>query len=160
MRKLKQLYERVPIRYRISMMLVGFMTGTLLVASAAGFFPNEQREMLRGRAKLCETLAISGTAIPEDVELTVAGINSVHSFGAVENVLSNLSVVERFAIVEVHGDRVKFRVTAIGGMDRLRRALRFNGLIEQNDGDPIGFDPVEQVLEFFYDAGSTSRNGL
>ena len=45
-------------------------------------------------------------------------------------------------------------------MDRLRRALRFNGLIEQNNGDPIGFDPFEQVLEFFYDAGSTSRNGL
>ena len=109
---------------------------------------------------LAAEFAISGTAIPEDVELTVAGINSVQSFGAVENVLSNLSVVERFAIVEVHGDRVKFRVTAVGGMDRLRRALRFNGLIEQNNGDPIGFDPLEQVLEFFYDAGSTSRNGL
>ena len=109
---------------------------------------------------LAAEFAISGTAIPEDVQLTVAGINSVQSFGAVENVLSNLSVVERFAIVEVHGDRVKFRVTAVGGMDRLRRALRFNGLIEQNNGDPIGFDPFEQVLEFFYDAGSTSRNGL
>ncbi|TWU56570.1 Sensory/regulatory protein RpfC [Rubripirellula tenax] len=39
------------------------MVGTLLCASAFGFFPNEQRELLRGRAKLCETLAISATAM-------------------------------------------------------------------------------------------------
>lgn len=39
------------------------MIGTLLFASAFGFFPNEQREVLRGRAKVCETLAICGTAL-------------------------------------------------------------------------------------------------
>src|SRR5690606_33124118 len=43
--------------------LVGLMIGTLLFASAFGFFPNEQREVLRGRAKVCETLAICGTAL-------------------------------------------------------------------------------------------------
>ena len=109
---------------------------------------------------LAAEFAISGTARPENVELTVSGIHSVESFGTVENMLSGLSVVERFAITEVDGDRVKFRVTAIGGLERLRRALRFNGLIEQNDGQPTGFDAFEQVLEFYYDAGSTSRNGL
>ena len=43
--------------------LVGLMTGTILLASAAGFIPNAQKELLRGRAKLCESLAISGTAL-------------------------------------------------------------------------------------------------
>ncbi len=76
---MKQLYERIPIRFRISFMLVGLMTGTLLVASAAGFFPNEQRELLRGRAKLCESLAISGTALASsgnvaDIDVTLQSI--------------------------------------------------------------------------------------
>ncbi len=109
---------------------------------------------------LAAEFAISGTARPETVELTVAGIDSVESFGAVENMLSSLPVVERLTIVEVDGDRIRFQVTAIGGIERLRRALRFNGLIEQNERDPIGLDPFEQDLEFFYDAGSTSRDGL
>jgi PAS domain S-box-containing protein len=60
---MKRYYDRIPIRFRIAVLLVGLMTGTLLFASAAGFFPNEQREILRGRAKLCETLAISCTAM-------------------------------------------------------------------------------------------------
>ncbi|WDQ16373.1 response regulator [Rhodopirellula sp. P2] len=57
------LYQRIPIRIRISLGLVGLMAGSLLVASAAGFFPNEQEEILHGRARLCESLAISGTAM-------------------------------------------------------------------------------------------------
>jgi hypothetical protein len=109
---------------------------------------------------LAAEFAISGTAVPETVELNVAGVNSVQSFGAVENMLGELSVVERFSVVEVDGNRVKFRVTAIGGVERLRRALRFNGLIEQNDGDPMGLDPFEQILYFYYDTGSAPRNGL
>ena len=60
---MKHLYNRIPIRLRISVGLVGLMIGTLLFASAFGFFPNEQREVLRGRAKVCETLAICGTAL-------------------------------------------------------------------------------------------------
>lgn len=60
---IKHLYNSIPIRIRISVGLVGLMIGTLLFASAFGFFPNEQREVLRGRAKVCETLAICGTAM-------------------------------------------------------------------------------------------------
>ncbi len=76
---MKRLYERIPIRTRMSIILVGLMTGTLLVASALGFFPNEQREVLRGRAKLCESLAISGTAMVssgnvDDFALTLQSI--------------------------------------------------------------------------------------
>ncbi|NNE00496.1 MAG: PAS domain-containing protein, partial [Pirellulaceae bacterium] len=76
---IKALYEKIPVRFRLSGMLVALMTGSLLVASAAGFFPNEQREVLRGRAKLCEVLAISGTAMAssgniDDIEITLQSI--------------------------------------------------------------------------------------
>jgi len=57
------IFKRIPIRLRISLGLVGLMTGTILLASATGFLPNPQTELLRGRAKLCEAMAISGTAM-------------------------------------------------------------------------------------------------
>ena len=55
--------KNIPVRLRITTGLVGLMVGSLLMASALGFFPNEQREILKGRAKLCETLAITGTGM-------------------------------------------------------------------------------------------------
>ncbi|WP_404307817.1 ATP-binding protein [Neorhodopirellula lusitana] len=64
-----KLYNRIPIRLRLSFGLVGLMTGSLLVASAAGFFPNEQEQILRGRARVCETLAISSTAMASSGQL-------------------------------------------------------------------------------------------
>ena len=72
-------FNRIPVRVRISFGLVGLMTGTILLASAGGFFPNAQREVLRGRAKLCETLAISGTAMAssgnlDDLQITLQSI--------------------------------------------------------------------------------------
>ena len=39
------------------------MVGSLLIASALGFFPNEQKEILNGRLKQCESLAMSCTAM-------------------------------------------------------------------------------------------------
>ena len=101
---------------------------------------------------LAAEFAISGTAVLETVDVTIAGIESMDAFGAVQNLLAEMTVIEQFSITEVNGDRIRFRVAAIGGADRLRRALRFSGLIEQNgfEGDRVGFDPYEQTLEFFY----------
>ena len=101
---------------------------------------------------LAAEFAISGSAVLETVDVTIAGIESMEAFGAVQNLLAEMTVIEQFSIAEVKGDRIRFRVAAIGGADRLRRALRFGGLIEQNgfEGDRIGFDPYEQALEFFY----------
>ncbi|MCM2372824.1 ATP-binding protein [Aporhodopirellula aestuarii] len=83
------MFSRIPIRLRLSFGLVGLMTGTLLVASAAGFFPNEQEEILRGRAKLCETLAISGTAMAssgqiESLQVTLESV--VHRDGSIRSI--------------------------------------------------------------------------
>jgi hypothetical protein len=101
---------------------------------------------------LAAEFAISGTAVLETVDVTIAGIESMDAFGAVQNLLAEITVIEQFSITEVNGDRIRFRVAAIGGADRLRRALRFSGLIEQNgfEGDRVGSDPYEQTLEFFY----------
>jgi hypothetical protein len=101
---------------------------------------------------LAAEFAISGSSVLETVDVTVAGIESVEAFGAVQNLLAEMTVIEQFSIAEVEGDRIRFRVAAIGGADRLRRALRFSGLIEQNgpEGGRIGIDPYAQSLEFFY----------
>ena len=109
---------------------------------------------------LAAEYAISGSEVPETVELSVAGITSVESFGVVDNLLSELPVVEQYAIVEVDADRVRFRVTAIGGVDRLRRALRFSDLVEQNGGSQVSLDPYELALEYFYSPQGTAQDGL
>jgi hypothetical protein len=101
---------------------------------------------------LAEEFAISGDARPELVDLEVSGIDSVAAFAAVQNLLSEMALIESISLAEVKGDRIRYRVEALGGVDRLRRALRFGGLIEQNgfDGDRFGIDPLTQTLEFFY----------
>ena len=76
----------------------------------------------------------------------------VRAVGAVKSLLASLSVVEQFSIVEVSGDRIQLRVDAIGGEERLRRALQFNGLIEREG--PVDersvLDDFGRRLEFFY----------
>jgi hypothetical protein len=101
---------------------------------------------------LAAEFAISGNAVLEFVDILISGIESIEAFGAVQNLLSETTVIEQFSIVEVEGDRIRFRVEAVGGAERLRRALRFGGLIEQNgfEGDRFGIDPNEQTLEYIY----------
>jgi hypothetical protein len=101
---------------------------------------------------LADEFAISGSAALEMVDLTIAGIDTVEAFASVQKILAALSLIENFSIAEVEGDQIRYRVEALGGRDRLSRALRFNGLIEQNgfDGDRIGRDPLDRTLEFFY----------
>lgn len=106
--------------------------------------------------QLADEFAISGDAALELVDLNVSGINSVEAYGEIQNLLGATNVVQSFAISEVIGDRIRFRVEAIGGLARLRRALRFSGLIEQNgfDGDRIRIKSLDSTmnasLEFFY----------
>ncbi|MDH3351037.1 MAG: hypothetical protein OEM51_05785, partial [Gammaproteobacteria bacterium] len=94
----------------------------------------------------------SGNAALERIELIIAGIDSIEAFAAVQELLSATNLIENFIIAEVEGDRIRYRVEALGGAERLGRALRFNGLIEQNgfDGDRPGRDPLDRTLEFFY----------
>ncbi len=97
---------------------------------------------------LAAEFAISGSERLEVVDLIVDGIDSVNAYGAVHAILADVRVIENFAVAEVEGDRIRYRVDVHGGAERLRRALRFNGLIEQNGIDPL--NSPDQRLEFFY----------
>jgi hypothetical protein len=148
-------------RYEADAILVGRIRPTSSQRNRWSFyFGGEERswtgepELVLGVVAdmLAAEFAISGNAVLEFVDVAISGIESVEAFGAVQNLLSGTTVIEQFSIVEVEGDRILFRVEAVGGPERLRRALRFGGLIEQNgfEGDRFGVDAYEQALEFFY----------
>ncbi len=86
---------------------------------------------------LSAEFAVGGDAPIEAVVLNVSGIASVDAYGSVEQILKDVSLIEGFVLTEVAGDRVSYRVEVRGGADRLSRALRFNGLIEQESPDPM-----------------------
>jgi hypothetical protein len=92
---------------------------------------------------LAAEFAVSGSAPLQYVQLSVSGIDSVDAYAAIQHLLSATSVIESFSVNEVVGDRVRYGVEARGGAERLRRALRFNGLIEQNALN-------DEALEFYY----------
>ncbi len=102
---------------------------------------------------LATEFAISGSEPVRAVDLNVHGVTSVDAYGDVENMLATINVIESCALTEVNGDRLRYRVTAHGGAERLARALRFAGLLEQDRIDMSGFDVDTQnvdTLEFFY----------
>ena len=62
--------------------------------------------------------------------------------------LASTKVIANYTIGEVSGDMIRYRVDALGGAERLRRALRFSGLIEQDGIDDLQY-PVG-TLQFYY----------
>jgi hypothetical protein len=101
---------------------------------------------------LAAEFAIGGDAPLQSIELAVAGIDSVDAYGSVQRILSDASVVESFSIVSVDGDRILYRIEAHGGADRLARALRLGGLVEQDSAGipPLSGESSAAALEFFY----------
>jgi hypothetical protein len=99
---------------------------------------------------LAAEFAVGGDAPLEMVSLNVSGVQTVNAYGSLQEMLSGVSLIESFRIAEVSGDVVRYQVEVRGGVDRLRRALRFTGLLEQSD--PTDFSGLEPVtaLEFFY----------
>ncbi|MGI9234512.1 MAG: DUF2066 domain-containing protein [Woeseiaceae bacterium] len=101
---------------------------------------------------LAAEFAIGGNMPVETVSLSVSGIQTVEAYGSLQQMLAGVNAIESHRIVEVIGDRVSYRVDVRGGAERLGRALRFNGLIEQDRADR--FDEVgpgeSASLEFFY----------
>jgi hypothetical protein len=122
------------------------------------YFSGEERswngpaESIVGRVAdlLTAEFAVGGNAPIESVALHVSGIVSVEAYGSLQNLLNGVSLIESSVITEVAGDRVSYRVEVRGGADRLSRALRFNGLIEQESAALPGEAPPAAVLEFFY----------
>jgi hypothetical protein len=99
---------------------------------------------------LAAEFAVGGDAPLEMVALNVSGIETVDAYGSLQELLSEVSLIEGFKISEVAGDVVTYEVEVRGGTDRLRRALRFAGLLEQSAAvDFSGFESTS-ALEFFY----------
>ena len=64
-----------------------------------------------------------------------------------------MSLIEGYALTEGVGDRVSYRVEIRGGAERLSRALRFNGLVEQEppeSQEPLDPPPDTDALEFYF----------
>ncbi|MGI9247615.1 MAG: DUF2066 domain-containing protein [Woeseiaceae bacterium] len=99
---------------------------------------------------LAAEFAVGGNAPVESVALSVSGVESVEAYGSLQSLLADVSLIESFVITEVAGDRVSYRVDVRGGADRLSRALRFNGLIEQERTMDAGDARRDSTLEFYY----------
>ena len=111
---------------------------------------------------LADEFAIAGDAPLETFVVNISGIDSIDAYGSVQRTLAQINLIENFSIAKVEGDRTSYNITIRGNADRLSRALRFNGLIEQDviDGSqrPIDFSPgsyglqpqPNTPLEFFY----------
>ena len=150
-------------RYDASSILAGCIRPLSSQRNRWSYFLGTEEQTYNGEPELVVSLvadvlaaefSISGNAPLETIDLRIAGIESVAAYGAVQKLLANLAVIESIAIAEVSGDQVSYRVEAHGGAERLRRALRFSGLIEQNgfNSDPLPFDTLNPSLDFFYSA--------
>ena len=105
-------------------------------------------------AQVADTLAaefaVGGDAPLEMVHLNISGVQTLDAHGSVHELLAGVSLIESFRIIKVAGDIVSYQVEVRGGADRLRRALRFAGLLEQTlPGDFGDLEPTSE-LEFFY----------
>lgn len=144
-------------RYEVDSILVGRIRASSSQQNRWSYFFAGDEQVWNGEPELVVGLvadqlasefAIRGDAPLEVVDLTVSGIDSVKAYGEMQHLLASTKVIEKFAINEVQGDVIRYRVEALGGVDRLRRALRFGGLIEENGVDRIR-GPIAS-LEFFY----------
>ncbi len=99
---------------------------------------------------LAAELTVGGDAPLDSVAMSVAGIVSVDAYGNLSQILDNVSVIEEYRITEVSGDRVTVQVNVRGGAERLRRALQFSGLVEQDSVQRFGDTADEVSLEFYY----------
>ena len=144
-------------RYEVNSILVGRIRASSSQRNRWSYFFSDQEHTWNGEPEmvvglvadqLANEFAIRGDAPIEFVDLMISGVDTVEAYGEVQNLLANTSVVESFAIDEVSGDLIRYRVEALGGMERLRRALRFGGLIEQNGFDGVRYP--DATLEFYY----------
>ena len=143
-------------RYGANSVLIGRIRATSTQANRWTWYFGAQELVLSGPPeavlgqvadRLAAEFAIGGNLPLESVALAISGIVTVEAYGSVQSILDNVSIIERYAITEVSGDRISYHVDVRGGPDRLSRALRFEGLLEQDFPDPSRPDAE---LEFYY----------
>lgn len=99
---------------------------------------------------LASEFAVGGDAPASTVALAVSGVATLEAYGSLQKLLAGVSLIESVVTTGVSGDRISYRVEVRGGADRLRRALLFNGLIEQERVPGPGGPGTASELEFFY----------
>ena len=124
------------------------LSGSLIAGVETAFTGPPEAVVGQVADLLAAEFAVGGNAPVESVALNISGVVSVDAYGSVQKILSEVSLIEEFAVVEVAGDRVSYRVDVRGGAERLSRALSFNGLVETVSTEPQ--QPVD-TLEFFYE---------
>ena len=99
---------------------------------------------------LAAEFGVGGDAPLRTVEVRVGGIQTISAYGSLEDILSDVSLIENFRVAGVSGDVVSYQVRVRGGADRLKRALLIAGLLEQSEPEEYtGFD-APLALEFFF----------
>ncbi|MEL7186793.1 MAG: DUF2066 domain-containing protein [Pseudomonadota bacterium] len=143
-------------RYDVSSVLIGRIRPSSTERNRwTYYFGNEQRtwsgppdEVIGQVASLLASeFSVGGDDPLVRMPLSISGIETVDAYGSVQKALSEVALIEAFRIVEVAGDSIRYEVEVRGGADRLRRALRFAGLIEEEPGFGLSGDD----LRFFYE---------
>ncbi len=148
-------------RYDASSILIGRVRTSSSGQNRWTYVFGDQSKTWHGPAEvvigqIADTLAAEfsagGTAPLDTVEITVSGIQSVRAFGSVQKLLADIRLIEGFQISGVSGDTVRYQIEVRSNPDRLRRALRFAGLLESERA--TGADGpgalAADALEFFY----------
>ncbi len=103
---------------------------------------------------LAAEFAVGGNSPLEVVALNLSGVETVDDYGSVQELLSAVSLIEDSRIVAVVGDSVSYEIEVRGGPERLRRALRFSGLLEQQGDGGLRDPEAPLTLEFFYSSSN------
>ncbi len=154
---------RASRRYGASSILVGrIRDDDFLENRWTYFFGNEQITWTAGADaavnlladELASRFAYAGNAPVESVALNVSGVDGVAAYGAVQRLLTGLTVIESFQIETVAGGEVRYSIDVQGGTERLASALQFSGVLSRTDllgaGDYFGNDTRRNELDFEY----------
>ncbi len=152
-------------RYQANSILIGVVDAEAVEPNRWRYYFGPDRRDWRGEPEqivplvadmLAAEFAIQGDAPLRTVALTVAGVDTVDAYADLQARLREIRVIERLAIERVDGDRISYSVDVRGGGERLGRALRFAGLLEDERidyGTGFSTDPYAAVpsLNFYYE---------
>lgn len=150
-------------RYGTSSVLVGRLRSTAAMQGRWSYTTGGQQREWRGGPEeainqladaLATQYAVSGSAPIGSVLLTVSGIDSVTAYGSVQKLLADLAVIDAYRIDTVAGTDLRFQVQVRGGVERLRSALEFSGVLEPagwgGGDDYLGVRSSGESLQYSY----------
>ena len=142
-------------RYEADSILVGRIRPNEMQSPRWTWYVSEQRfgwpgEPEEAMHQLADALAarnaISSDEVSEELELTISGIDSVVSYGRLQQYMSNLRVFDSIVIRSAQPDRITYEVIVQGGAERLHNVLGISNLLERVD------------VGYFVDGGAMRRS--